>query len=77
MELKKQKLLMMLHVPDTGHEMQPLAIDPSTEGEGKVEEEDEEELRDDLVGMKCSAPLKEVSQSIMWTISTMDSPLHC
>ena len=58
-EVKKQKLLLMLHPTEEGEgpsEEVGVATDgppPADGGEG--------ESVDDVVGMKCRAPLKEVS----------------
>lgn len=55
MELKKQRLLVMLH-PTEGEERVGVAS-TTTEQPGEREEEEED---GEVVGMKCRAPLKEV-----------------
>ncbi len=61
MEVKKQKLLCFLQptpsdIVDVEEKESIAAL--STFGEETVKEKEEEE--DDLIGMRCSAPLKEV-----------------
>ena len=58
MELKKQRLLVMLH-PTEGEEK--MGVASTTEQLGEREEEEEAE---EVVGMKCRAPLKEVRRCL-------------
>lgn len=65
MEVKKQKLLLMLQPTSdmgvVGKELCSASMQEEAEGGMEKEEVDEFEELDDLVGMRCRAPLKEVS----------------
>lgn len=60
-ELKKQRLLVMLH-PTEGAGEEQVGVASTIEQLGEREEEEEEEV--EVVGMKCRAPLEEVRRCL-------------
>lgn len=62
MELKKHKLLLMLHEAPATCEGGQQQVPPSEEGgeQERLCQPSQDQEQDELVGMKCRVPLKEV-----------------